>query len=403
MVEEAISFWTEIQRYEDMLAADPQSYCFAPLSELYRKLGLLDDAIYVAKKGCDLHPDYPGAFFALGAAYVDKGLKQEARAALERTLVLNPDNFRAQKLLGQLYVEVGEIAQARKALEQVLRQNPDDTESALLLHSIASSTAGAPSDREIVEDEAIFEDEEVVEDEEIFEDEEILEEAEVIEDLTELFEEQAEPEHQVEVKVEKPEWPESPMAPETPETPETSGAPESTESTLFPEFLDAPEVPEFTEAPEVPFFADFLDTPETPEFTSFLDTPEAPEFTGFLETPVVPEPAAQHLSRDPLTTATLAELYVSQGFLDKAIAIYQELLSADPGHHAYLLRSAELKAERQRQKDAELGPAPATLTKPPAAQVAKAQQAQEEAAVHGSTEAELSRWLENIRRRRDGI
>src|SRR6185369_12522033 len=107
MVEDAISFWTDIQRYEDMLAADPHSYCFAPLSELYRKLGLLDDALHVAQKGCELHPDYPGGFFALGNAYHAKGQNDQARQALEQVISLNPDHLQARKLLGQLYVESG--------------------------------------------------------------------------------------------------------------------------------------------------------------------------------------------------------------------------------------------------------------------------------------------------------
>ena len=309
MVEEAISFWTEIQRYEDMLAADPRSYCFAPLSELYRKLGLLDDAIYVAKKGCDLHPDYPGAFFALGTAYLDKGLKQEARVALERVIELNPDNFRAQKLLGQLYVEAGEIALAEKALGQVLQQNPDDTESELLLQSIASLTSDTHPE------------------------EEILEEAEVIEDLTEEFEEpERQVERQVEVKVERPE-----------------GFEESEES-------------------------------EESEFVWAEEPAEA---------------AAQQPSLNPLTTATLAELYVSQGFLGKAIAIYQQLLSVDPGHQPYRLRCSELQAELERQKVVAPAAPPAPLPGPASAQ--------QPPAAPGDPEAELSAWLENIRRRRDGI
>src|SRR5690242_20565897 len=102
MIQDAISFWTEIQRYENMLAADPRSYCFVPLSELYRKLNLLDDAVSVAVKGCSMHPDYPGGFFALGAAYNAKGEKAEARKALEQAVALKPELTEALKLLGEL-------------------------------------------------------------------------------------------------------------------------------------------------------------------------------------------------------------------------------------------------------------------------------------------------------------
>lgn len=239
MVEEAISFWSEIQRFENMLEADPRSLSFAPLSELYRKLGLLDDAILVAKKGCNLHPDYPGGFFALGAAFFDKGIKDEARAALERVAELNPEHVRALKLLGQLYVENGEPILAQKVLNQVLAQNPEDSESELLLQSLESMPELAhPAAAARLEEP----------------EEEILEDVEVLEDL-ELLEEE-------------------------------------------PEELQPLEA--------------------------------AP--------------------RDPLTTPTLAELYVSQGFLDKAIAIYQELSAAAPGNQGYRLRWAELKTAWENQQ-----------------------------------------------------
>jgi len=301
MVEEAISFWTEIQRYEDMLAADPHSYCFAPLSELYRKLGLLDDAISVAKKGCELHPDYPGGFFALGSAYCEKGLKEEARAALERVVVFNPDNLSAQRLLGQLYAEAGEIALAKKALGQVLLQNPDDAESALLLRSLAPSTSGAAPD------------------------EEFLEEAEVIEELTELLEEED-------------------------------------------NLVDQVDVERLEESQE----------------SGWFEEPDEPE-----------ESIAQSASRDPLTTATLAELYVSQGHLDKALAIYQQLLATDPTNRQFRAKCEELQAARERQGEAAI---PGTTARPePPPLPAQA------AAPPGDAVAELSRWLENIRRKKDGI
>jgi len=245
MVEEAISFWSEIQRFENMLEADPRSLSFAPLSELYRKLGLLDDAILVAKKGCNLHPDYPGGFFALGAAFFDKGIKDEARAALERAAELNPEHVRALKLLAHLYVDDGELALAQKVLNQVLAQNPDDSESALLLQSLESMPDLSPSVSLTTQEPP---------------EEEILEEVEVIEDLEPLEDE-----------------------------------------------------------------------------------------------PLELQPAGQPL-RDPLTTPTLAELYVSQGFLDKAIAIYQELSAAAPGNQGYRLRWAELKTAWENQQEGIISP-----------------------------------------------
>ena len=46
----------------------------------------------------------------------------------------------------------------------------------------------------------------------------------------------------------------------------------------------------------------------------------------------------------PMTTVTMAELLVSQGFLKRAFTIYRELLSADPGNLQLKKRLYELKA-----------------------------------------------------------
>jgi len=301
MVEDASSFWADIQRYEDMLAADPASYCFAPLSELYRKLGLLDDAISVAQKGCSTHPDYWGGYLALGAAYYDQGLNIEARQALERVLSLKPDILRARKLLGQLYAGSGEIDLAKELLGQILRQNPGDLESEVLLRSLCSTVAGAELD------------------------EEFLEEAEVIEELTDVVDE-------------------PPFGEET-----------------------------------APFAAvDF-------ELAGLSLSDEPAKAEPLDQSP--PSPA-----RNPLVTATLAELYVSQGFIGKALDVYEELLAADQANQKYRLRAAALMVLAEQQQEAQRPASPSLTGNPPVRQKAAPQ-----------LEAELSSWLENIRRRKDGL
>ena len=314
MAEDASSFWTDIQRYEDMLAADPRSYCFAPLSDLYRRLGLLDDAIAIARKGCDLHPDYHGGFYALGAAYYDKGLTVEARQALERALALDPDDSRVQKMLGQLYAGAGETLLAKKVLGQVLRQNPDDLESELLLRSLASTLAAQPED-------------------------DLLDEAEIVE-LTDVVE-------------------------------EPSLAEEALPSVL----------------------AD-LSEPLEQETEELEELEELEEFWA-IESPkesALPRSAA----RNPLASTTLAELYVSQGFIEKALTVYEDLLLADPTNRSYAGRVAELLELAGRQQEA-LRPAPV----PFAAEVREAQE--EIPASQEALETGLNSWLENIRRRRDGV
>jgi len=192
MEQESTSFWSDIKKYEDMLARDPHSYCFALLAEIYRKMGLLDDAITVADKGCEIHPDYVGGFMALGRAYYEKGLKEKSKAALERVVRGTPDNLLAQKLLGHIYMENGDSASARKSLQDILSLNPDDLESQVLLKSLELEVGGAlPSGYEFTDepDSSYAPGYDDLSAEAMSEDDWILDEAEVIDELDDVIEE----------------------------------------------------------------------------------------------------------------------------------------------------------------------------------------------------------------------
>lgn len=141
MEKESTSFWADIKRYEDALAKDPNSYCFAPLSELYRKIGLIDDAISVAQRGTEVHPEYVGGYMALGRAYFEKGLKKESKEFLERVAKATPENLLAQKILFQMYHEEGDYTAAERALEILVNFNPEDIESRLTLEAMRRSSS----------------------------------------------------------------------------------------------------------------------------------------------------------------------------------------------------------------------------------------------------------------------
>lgn len=165
MENESTSFWADIKKYEDTLARDPGSYCFAPLSELYRKLGLLDDAIGVAQRGTDVHPEYVGGYMALGRAYFEKGVRDKAREALERVVKATPDNHLAQKLIYRIYREQGDDSAAEHALRCLVTFNPEDVESRLELDALLGkslcheSVAGlAEEEGELILDDSSMED-----------------------------------------------------------------------------------------------------------------------------------------------------------------------------------------------------------------------------------------------------
>lgn len=104
-----------------------------------------------------------------------------------------------------------------------------------------------------------------------------------------------------------------------------------------------------------------------------------------------PEVAAS--GRDPLMTGTLAELYVSQGFTDKAAGIYRDILVIEPGNAAAAARLTELESELLAADSAVQ-----SIAEPSAAVVSVPSQG---AADEGSALPVLEGWLENIRRLRE--
>jgi len=47
-----------IEKYQIQLEKDPKSQVFAPLSEAYRKMGLLEEAFRIAVRGVQFNPQF---------------------------------------------------------------------------------------------------------------------------------------------------------------------------------------------------------------------------------------------------------------------------------------------------------------------------------------------------------
>lgn len=241
-MQESASFWTDIKNLEERLEKAPDSFCFARLSDVYLKVGLIDDALYVARQGVAKHPRYLSGQRALSQACYARGLNDEAMAALLLVTEALPEDVASQKLLGRLLSEAGNQEAAGRAFRIALEFAPDDVESRIELESLerAARITGVFSEPE---DDS----------EEIIEDLEIFEEIEIIED------------------------------------------------------------DDYAEA-EFPF----------PEVTCKPEAVAAPR-------------------HDPLSTGTLAELYVKQGFIQKALEIYRAIVADNPADMITTARISELE------------------------------------------------------------
>ena len=108
------------------LEKDPGSRLFAQLAEELRKEGKHDEAISVARKGLEKNPNYPSARLTLARALLDSGRPSEARPELESIVKASPDNIMASRLLGDALAELGETTQALKQFERTLLISPAD-------------------------------------------------------------------------------------------------------------------------------------------------------------------------------------------------------------------------------------------------------------------------------------
>lgn len=108
------------------LEKDPGSRLFAQFAEELRKEGRHDEAIAVARKGLESNPNYPSARLTLARSLHDSGRPAEARPELEQVMKASPDNILAGRLLGEVLEELGQFDEALVQLEKTLRFAPGD-------------------------------------------------------------------------------------------------------------------------------------------------------------------------------------------------------------------------------------------------------------------------------------
>lgn len=126
------------------LEKDPGSRLFAQLAEELRKEGKHDEAISVARKGLERNPNYPSARLTLARALLDSGRPAEARPELESIVKGSPDNIMASRLLGESLSELGEVEAALQQFEKTLRISPGDKAVLERIAELKARLAPAP-------------------------------------------------------------------------------------------------------------------------------------------------------------------------------------------------------------------------------------------------------------------
>ena len=359
-------------RIEDLrkrIEKDPGSRLFAQLAEELRKDGELEDAIRVAREGLQKHPNYPSARMTLGRALLDTGDWAAARTEFELVLKSAADNILASRYLGECLESLGDREGAIARYKATLALAPGEKHVLARLHELgkgaapvaapvvgkAAAGAAPPAGRPVS-----------------------------------ALRPASAPPAPPAVVPPPPAPPEPPPAPaaapvpiplsavegemelETRETDRKAMAPPpATVSVPIPlvaadeEFeLERPyDSPTIGAAPSPPAPAKAAPPPavESAEDQEFeLEAPHEAPATGWAASirplPVVEEAKAPTPAPTPpmaapappaapstLTSPTLGELYFNQGFTDKAIEVYRELIAREPGNERLSARLRELE------------------------------------------------------------
>ncbi len=130
-----------IDELRKKLDKEPGSRLFAQLAEELRKDGDLEDAIQVAREGLQKHSNYPSARMTLGRALFDTGDWSAARAEFELVLRGAPDNILASRLLAESLESLGDIPAAIARYKKTLALAPGDKQVLARLEALENGAA----------------------------------------------------------------------------------------------------------------------------------------------------------------------------------------------------------------------------------------------------------------------
>jgi tetratricopeptide (TPR) repeat protein len=319
-----------IEELRQRLDREPGSRLFAQLAEELRKDGDVVGAIKVCRDGLSKHPAYPSAHITLGRALLDGGDFAGARSEFETVLKGAPDNILASRFLGEALENLGDLTGAIDRFKATLAMAPGDRALASRVEGLENRLRQTHLVKPIPVSAA----------EDSFEIEgQDLQAATLVPTSPHL--EPAEPQSRIALgAAEEP-------SPAFSEPVTLAGA------TIPPTVFPAPQ-PLHTEA----IF----------EFDGAVEAVGHAEPAIAIEPDSIAAPDSPLGSEANLSTPTLAELYFNQGFADKAVEVYRELLAREPGNTRAAARVAEIEAlERPFGEGA--GPAPIAADAPPLTRV----------------------------------
>ncbi len=124
---------SEIAKLTERILKDPKSKLFVPLAEEYKKIGQIDMAISVLNEGLKNNPGYATARSFLGRLLFEQGNLAGAQKELDEVVKAIPDNLLAQRKLGDIWMLLGKPTEALARYKTALALNATDKELASLV------------------------------------------------------------------------------------------------------------------------------------------------------------------------------------------------------------------------------------------------------------------------------
>lgn len=140
----------KIAGYIDILAKDPHSTVFVTLSDAYRQLGRLDEALDIARKGIQGLPWFSPGHVVLGQILMARGETGEALGCFNKALTLDGESIAAFKGLAAIYCQKGQTDIARQVLERAEQIHPGNNSIRHMLNRLSAVTASANEPEAVV-------------------------------------------------------------------------------------------------------------------------------------------------------------------------------------------------------------------------------------------------------------
>ncbi|MGA1867065.1 MAG: tetratricopeptide repeat protein [bacterium] len=292
----------QIRKLKAEYRKNPESKLFFPLARLYEKVEELDTAKKILEDGLKKYPHYYGAKAFLGEILYKNNEFEEAQSHLEAVIKKVPENLLAHRILAKIYTQQGRKDLADEQLRVATLITPDHPETPSIDYLVERFT---PLTKEEAEEK----------------------------ELTQKKERKKKNKKKYIEKKEKESKEE--------ETKADSGTDEILTTTLaelyYSQGLIDKAIDIYTKLSE-----------KAPQDKALNRRLNELKHEAGTETPQSPS------GEEEGVTETYAELYYSQGLIDKAIDVYTKLLKKEPDNETWHTRLTELKQVLEQESSLEI-------------------------------------------------